>query len=87
VVFALDRENTGLAQDTPRWPLDCRRAMAHKEFFAMTDTPARYTCSEYREEMLLLGLRYRLVDESLSAAEKEALLKEIAELENRMGMR
>jgi hypothetical protein len=56
-------------------------------FFSMTDTPSRYTCHEYREEMLLLGLRCRLADDSLSAAEKEALQKEIAELEKQMGMR
>ncbi|MCU0556069.1 MAG: hypothetical protein MUF67_02015 [Desulfobacterales bacterium] len=52
----------------------------------MTDSPSRYTCHEYREEMLLLGLRRRLADDSLSSAEKEALQKAIAELEKQMGM-
>ena len=52
----------------------------------MTDYSNRYTCHEYREEMLLLGLRRRLADDSLTAAEKEALQKEIAKLEQQMGM-
>jgi hypothetical protein len=52
----------------------------------MADSPNRYTCHEYREEMLLLGLRRRLADDSLTAAEKEALQKEIAKLEERMGI-
>lgn len=45
-----------------------------------------YTCTEYREEMVLLGLRRRLADPSLSAQEKEKLEKEIKKLEVRMGM-
>lgn len=52
----------------------------------MTDSSNRYTCHEYREEMLLLGLRRQLADDSLTAAEKEALQKEIAKLEQQMGM-
>ncbi|MCG6905506.1 MAG: hypothetical protein LJE63_02685 [Desulfobacteraceae bacterium] len=53
----------------------------------MADSPNRYTCHEYREEMLLLSLRRRFTDDSLTAAEKEALQKEIAELEEQMGMK
>jgi flagellin-like hook-associated protein FlgL len=34
-----------------------------------------------------LSLRRRLADDSLTAAEKEALQKEIAELEEQMGMK
>ena len=52
----------------------------------MSNSPSRYTCNEYREEMLLLSLRRRLADPSLPAAEKEALQKEIQELEKQMGM-
>jgi len=46
----------------------------------------KYTCYEYREEMILLGLRKRLNSENLNEEEKEALLKEIEELEEKMGM-
>lgn len=46
----------------------------------------KYTCSEYREEMLLLGLKRQLEDPSLSETEKKQLIEKIAELEQQMGM-
>ena len=45
-----------------------------------------YTCTEYREEMVLVGLRRRLADPATSPEEKEALEKEIKRLETEMGM-
>jgi len=41
----------------------------------------RYTCSDYREEMRLIGLRKRLHEENLSPTEKQVIEAEIAELE------
>ena len=41
----------------------------------------RYTCSDYREEMRLVGLKKRLYEESLNQAEKQIIETEIAELE------
>lgn len=55
----------------------------------MTGRPAqpdRYTCNEYREEMILLGLQKRLADPDLTEAEKKVLLEEIARVEKRMGL-
>jgi hypothetical protein len=46
----------------------------------------KYTCSEYREEMLLLGLKRQLEDPTLSETEKKQLIEKIAELEQEMGM-
>ncbi len=46
-----------------------------------------YTCNEYRQEMMLLGLRRRLNREGLTDAEKEQLQHEIAQLETDMQMR
>jgi len=46
----------------------------------------KYTCREYRTEMTLLALRRRLKDESLSAAEKAELRRQIARLETEMGI-
>ena len=46
----------------------------------------KYTCYEYREEMMLLGLKKRLNSDNLNEGEKRALLKEIEELEEKMGM-
>ena len=46
----------------------------------------KYTCNEYREEMLLLGLRRRLEDESLSEEQRRALRQQIARLEKEMGL-
>ncbi len=45
-----------------------------------------YTCSEYREEMMLLALRRRLTEPGLDNHEKAALEKEIAALEDKIGM-
>jgi hypothetical protein len=45
-----------------------------------------YTCNEYREEMVLVGLRRRLADPSLDSTEKAKLEKEIKKLEVQMGM-
>ena len=45
-----------------------------------------YTCSEYREEMILLALRRRLEKGQLNEEETLRLLKEIKELEKQMGM-
>ena len=46
----------------------------------------KYTCLEYREEMLLLGLKRQLEDPDLSEADKQRLVEEIRELEQKMGM-
>jgi hypothetical protein len=45
----------------------------------------RYTCTEYREEMVLLALQRKLQNPALNREEKETLRKEIAELEIRIG--
>lgn len=44
-----------------------------------------YTCNEYREEMILLGLRQKLLQPELSAEERDKLIKEIARLEKAIG--
>jgi hypothetical protein len=46
----------------------------------------QYTCNEYREEMILLGLQKRLSSPDLIPKEKESLLKEIAKVEKQMGI-
>lgn len=45
-----------------------------------------YTCNEYREEMILLGLQKRLASPGLTSEEKKSLLQEIAEVEKQMGI-
>ena len=45
-----------------------------------------YTCNEYREEMLLLGLQRRLNAEDISEEERQALKERIKDLEAAMGM-
>jgi len=45
-----------------------------------------YTCSDYRLEMILLGIRRRLHEEELLEDEKERLLKEIRKIEAEMEM-
>ena len=46
----------------------------------------RYTCSDYREEMILAGLRRQLAQSDLSREEKERLKEQIRRLEAEMGM-
>ncbi len=46
----------------------------------------KYTCNEYREEMVLLSLKRRLNEPGLALDEKTQIEKEIRELEARMGM-
>jgi hypothetical protein len=41
----------------------------------------RYTCSDYREEMRLIGLKKRLHEETLSRTEKQIIEAEINNLE------
>ena len=45
-----------------------------------------YTCNEYREEMLLLGLQRQLHAEGVSEEERERLKERIKELESAMDM-
>ena len=45
-----------------------------------------YTCTDYRAEMILLGLKRRLEQDDLSDKERKDILKEIARLEAVMGM-
>lgn len=46
----------------------------------------RYTCTDYRAEMTLLGLRLRLKDEGISAEEKARILEQIRKIEEEMGL-
>jgi hypothetical protein len=46
----------------------------------------KYTCNEYREEMILLGLKKRLTSSDLTQEEKEKLQKEIQKIEKQMDM-
>jgi hypothetical protein len=46
----------------------------------------RYTCNDYRQEMMLAGLRKRLADPRLSPSERESLEKEVKRLEVQMGL-
>ncbi len=51
------------------------------------DSAPKYTCNEYREEMILLGLQKRLFLGNLTPEEKESLLREIKSVEEQMGIR
>jgi hypothetical protein len=44
-----------------------------------------YTCSEYREEMILAGLRRRVAQTDLSEQERSEIEKEIHRMEKVMG--
>lgn len=46
----------------------------------------KYTCNEYREEMILVNLHNRLQQESLTEEERLKIQKEIEKLEEQMGL-
>ncbi len=46
----------------------------------------KYTCNDYREEMILLGLKKKLSSTDLSVEEKAKLILEIKEIEKQMDM-
>jgi hypothetical protein len=46
----------------------------------------KYTCSDYRTEMRLLGLKKRLSDNDLSKSEQQAIEAEIRKLEKILQM-
>ncbi len=47
---------------------------------------ATYTCTDYRTEMILLGLRRRLAAPDLGETEREAIRREIRKMETEMGL-
>lgn len=53
---------------------------------AATPASARYTCSDYRAEMLLASLRRRRSDPSTSDEDKKSVELEIERLEREMGL-
>lgn len=47
---------------------------------------AKYTCSDYRAEMILLALEHRLANDDLSDSERRAVETEIKRVKTEMGM-
>ncbi len=46
----------------------------------------KYTCTEYRQEMILLGLKRQLEAPELTEAQQVRIAEKIRELEQQMGM-
>ena len=46
----------------------------------------RYTCVDYRQEMMLAGLRKQLHDPFLDEREKERIKEQVRRLETEMGL-
>jgi len=61
--------------------LDGHRILAEAE-----EVVLKYTCTEYREEMLLLSLRKQLNREGLSEKQQQEIKEEIKKLESQMEM-
>ena len=47
---------------------------------------SKYTCNEYRQEMILLSLRLRLNKPGVTESEKEIIQNEIKKIETAMKM-
>jgi len=52
----------------------------------MKNKKDNYTCLDYRQEMILLGLRKQLDDECLTDQEQQQILDQIKNMEEKMGM-
>ena len=52
----------------------------------MNENKHNYTCTDYRQEMMLLGLKKRLQDPELTEEEKRGLEEEIRRLEKEINM-
>ncbi|MCP4104536.1 MAG: biliverdin-producing heme oxygenase [Desulfobacteraceae bacterium] len=50
------------------------------------ETASKYTCSDYRQEMILMGLKNRLNQQDLSDEERDRIIEEIKKLESAMEM-
>ena len=46
----------------------------------------KYTCTEYRQEMMLLGLKRQLEDPELPESDRMRIADRVRELEQQMGM-
>lgn len=46
----------------------------------------KYTCNEYREEMILVSLQKQLASPELTPGAKQSLLEEISKIEKQMGL-
>jgi len=53
---------------------------------SLCQTPPPYTCVDYREEMILLGLRRRLEDPDVPEDEKPVIQARIQKLEKSLNM-
>jgi hypothetical protein len=53
----------------------------------MEDKKNAYACNEYRNEMVLLGLKKRLSREILTEEEKRIIMTDIEKLESALGMK
>ena len=69
----------------PAWPEPFVRSQQEMETMTEKSTPHTYTCNEYREEMILAGLRRQLAREDLPEEERRKIEKAIQELEEAMG--
>lgn len=52
----------------------------------MTEKKGSYSCNDYREEMILLGLQKRLHQPGLTEEERHKIIKEIEKVEKQMGL-
>jgi hypothetical protein len=52
----------------------------------MKDDSIKYTCNDYRAEMILISLNKKRTDPGLTEKERQAISKEIQRLEKLMGM-
>jgi hypothetical protein len=58
-----------------------------KKWCAMSiEKKGKYTCNEFRQEMILVNLRIKLEKADLSDKERRRLQEDIAQLEEEMGL-
>ena len=74
----------GITKLTER--LFCQNFKYARLFFNMKNNKDNYTCSDYQQEMVLLGLRKQLNDDCLTDKERQQILDQIEKLEEKLGL-
>lgn len=66
--------------------LEIAKEVGNSDGMNFMGNETKYSCVDYRQEMILLGLKRRLAQEDLSEKERRAIIEEIKKMESTMRM-
>jgi hypothetical protein len=77
---------SGRKDDPLRGFCICKQERSRRSGERMENQKASYTCMDYRQEMILMGLKRKLEQPDLTEDEKRILIEQIRELESALDM-